>query len=197
MDTNDSKTFWQYDIEYWYKKTESTETGLTEAKVKRLSLSQGKGKKVKSPFYNDISLYVGQFLNPLMLLLIGATILSAFFGDIADVFIILFIVLTAGTLGFFQERNAGRVVEKLQSLLSLKCTVLRDGKYTEIKSKSILPGDIIVFNAGDIVPADCILISSNELHINEASLTGESFPVRKNEGKIPGETILSKRTNCL
>lgn len=197
MDTNDSKTFWQYDIGYWYNKTESTETGLTEAKAKRLSLIHGKGKKVKSPFYSDMSLFVGQFLNPLMLLLIGATVLSAFFGDIADVFIILFIVLTAGTLGFFQERNAGRVVEKLQSLLSLKCTVLRDGRYTEIKSKSILRGDILVFNAGDIVPADCILISSNELHINEASLTGESFPVRKNEGKIPADTILSKRTNCL
>ena len=125
----------------------------------------------KSRFVKDLLLLIGQFKSPLMLLLIGAVILSAFLGDTSDVFIILFIVLSTGLLSFFQERNAGRVVEKLQSMIALKSDVLRDGKSQEIVSSQIVSGDILIFNAGDMIPADCLLIEANELHVNEASFT--------------------------
>ncbi|HJW29270.1 MAG TPA: HAD-IC family P-type ATPase, partial [Saprospiraceae bacterium] len=133
----------------------------------------------------------------LMLLLIGAVILSAFLGDTSDVLIILGIVLSTSLLSFFQERNAGRVVEQLQSLVALKSTVLRDQKEAEILSEQIVPGDVLVLNAGDRIPADCLLIESNEIHANEASLTGESFPVRKQPGVLDATTELADRTNCL
>lgn len=132
-----------------------------------------------------------------MLLLIGAVILSGFLGDTSDVFIILFIVLSTGLLSFIQERNAGKVVEKLQSLISIKATVLRDGKAKEVKSDHVVKGDVIVLKAGDMLPADCLIIESNELHANESSLTGESYPTKKAAGIIDENTDLSKRTNCL
>jgi Mg2+-importing ATPase len=132
-----------------------------------------------------------------MLLLIGAVILSAFLGDTSDVFIILFIVISTGLLSFFQERNANRVVEKLQSMISLKSTVIRNNQQAEISSADIVTGDVLYFKAGDMIPADCLLIESNELHANEASLTGESYPVRKQAGIVDENTELSKRTNCI
>src|SRR5205814_5920471 len=95
----------------------------------------------KSAFRKDFLLLLSQFKSPLMLLLIGAVILSAFLGDTSDVFIILFIVLSTGLMSFLQERNAGRVVEKLQSMISLKSTVLRDEHPQEIVSTQIVAGD--------------------------------------------------------
>jgi len=190
-------TFWKYEKEYLFEKLSASENGLSTRQAQYINSDEKSDIKPTSGIVKDIQLFISQFTNPLMLLLIGAVILSAFFGDLSDVFIILFIVLTAGTLSFFQERNAGRVVQKLQSLLSLKSTVLRDGLFTEIESSQIVTGDIIIFNAGDIIPADCLLLQSNELHVNEASLTGETFPVRKVEGVLPSETELSKRYNCL
>ncbi|MBC7383615.1 MAG: magnesium-translocating P-type ATPase, partial [Bacteroidia bacterium] len=110
---------------------------------------------------------------------------------------ILFIVLSTGTLSFVQERNAGKVVEKLQSLIALKSTVIRDGKEIALASSEIVPGDILLLKAGNMVPADCLLIESNELNSNESSLTGESFPVRKEAGVLDANTELSKRSNTL
>ena len=82
-------------------------------------------------------------------------------------------------------------------MIALKSTVLRDGKPQEIISSHIVSGDVLLFKAGDMIPADCLLTESNELHVNEASLTGESFPVRKEIGIIDAQTELSKRNNCL
>lgn len=189
--------FWQFDSSYWFQKLASSENGLSQKDADIILHNSGNRKKSDSHFKKDIKLFIGQFKSPLMLLLIGAVILSAFLGDTSDVYIILFIVVSTGLLSFFQERNAGRVVEKLDSLISLKSTVLRDNKVAEINSSDIVAGDVLVFNAGDMIPADCLLIESNELHANEASLTGESYPVRKQVGKLDENTELSKRMNCL
>ena len=189
--------FWQFDINYWSQKLNSSANGLSQTEADKILLQDGLHQKPKSLFRKDITLFFGQFKSPLMLLLIGAVILSAFLGDTSDVFIILFIVLSAGLLGFIQERNAGRVVEKLQSMILLKSTVLRDGAPKEINSNEIVAGDVLVLNAGNIIPADCLLIEANELYANEATLTGESFPVRKEAGILDEHTELAKRTNCL
>jgi len=197
MQASDKISFWQFDSNYWFQKLNSSEKGLAQTNaLKRLAQSGGH-RKAKSGFKKDILLLLGQFKSPLMLLLIGAVILSAFIGDTSDVFIILFIVLSTGLMSFFQERNAGKVVEKLQSMISLKSTVVRDGKAQEIISSSIVTGDVLLFKAGDMIPADCLLIEANELHANESSLTGESYPVKKSVGILDEHTELSKRDNCL
>ena len=189
--------FWQHRPEQLFSKLESTAAGLSQKHAMQKLATDYSGRKAQSTLYRDLKLFISQFKSPMMLLLIGAVVISAFLGDLSDVFIILFIVLSSGTLSFFQERNAGRVVEKLQSLIALKSTVLREGKATEIDSALVVPGDIVLFSAGDMIPADCILLESNELHANESSLTGESFPVRKEPGVLPEDTELSGRRNCL
>ena len=171
--------FWSYTQEKILSDLKTGKAGISQNTAQqRLSENQPK-KKIKSPFLRDVILFFNQFKSPLVLLLVVAVILSAFLGETSDVFIILFILIATGLLSFWQERNAGRAVEKLQSLIQLTCTVIRDGATKEIPSHEVVYGDLLIFKSGDIVPADCYLIELNELNVNEASLTGESFPVRK------------------
>jgi Mg2+-importing ATPase len=175
----------------------SSPQGLSETIAQHRFVSKLSKKSRRSSFEKDIRLLVRQFQSPIVLLLVAAVILSAFIGEKSDVIIIVVILVLAGLMSFFQERNAGKVVEKLQSLMALKSNVLRKGESKEISNDKVVPGDILLFNAGDLVPADCLLLSSNELHLNEASMTGESFPVRKKEGVLPVDVPFGKRTNCL
>jgi len=197
MQTVTENKFWQFDNSYWFEQLNSSDHGLSQQTAAAKLLSSDHHKKNESHFIKDVKLFIGQFKSPLMLLLIGAVILSAFLGDTSDVFIILLIVVSTGLLSFFQERNAGKVVEKLQSLISLKSNVIRDNQTIEINSSKIVSGDVLFLKAGDMIPGDSLIIESNELHANEASLTGESYPVRKQAGKLDEQTELSKRTNCL
>jgi Mg2+-importing ATPase len=189
--------FWEFDTKYWFQKLNSSADGLSQKTADEIFLQSGDKRVTQSLFKKGVLLFLSQFKSPLMLLLIGAVILSGVLGDTADEFIILFIVSSTGLLSFLQERNASKIIEKLQSMISLKSTVLRDGKPQEIRSTQIIPGDILLFKAGDMVPADCLIIEDNELHANESSLTGESYPVRKFAGVIAENTVLAKRTNCL
>ena len=197
MQTSPTDNFWQFDTNYWFQKLNSSDKGLSDAEADTIRSQSGAIKKKTSVFRKDLVLFIGQYKSPLMLLLIGAVILSAFLGDTSDVVIILFIVLSTGLLSFFQERNAGRLVEKIQSLIALKSTALRNGLEQEIFSYNVVPGDVIILKAGDMLPADCLLIEANELHANEASLTGESYPTAKESGILAPDTALAKRTNSL
>jgi len=194
---NEASHFWDFDMQYWTSSLSSSIQGLTTAQVNRALLKHTNVKKTKTTFQKDLLLFIRQFKSPLMILLIGAVILSAFLGDNSDVYIILFIVLSTGLLSFFQERNASRVVEKLQSMIAIKCNVIRDGQSQEIDTKTIVPGDVLLFSAGDMVPADCLLMECKELHVNESSLTGESFPVRKEVIGLSDASELTNRTQCL
>ena len=197
MNSNNQSRFWEFDSAYWISTLSSSPNGLTSDQAKTILLRQGNIKKQRSLLHKDLVLFFGQFKSPLMILLIGAVILSAFLGDHSDVYIILTILLSTGFLSFFQERSASKVVQKLQSMIAIKCTVQRDGQFTDVEARLVAPGDIILLHAGDMIPADCMLIESNELHVNESSLTGESFPVRKSH-IIPIETKeLVHRTHCL
>lgn len=189
--------FWQFRPIDCYQKLGSSENGISQAYAEQILQQSVQFSRKRTIIEKDLLLFISQFKSPLMLLLIGAVVISSFLGDTSDVFIILFIVISTGLLSFIQERNAGRVVEKLQSLISLKSTILRDGKAQEIKNHDVVVGDVLTLKAGDMIPADCLLIEAEELNVNEASLTGESFPVRKEIGVLAEETELSKRSNCL
>lgn len=190
-------SFWCSEPNYWFQKLNSSENGLSQTVADKIFLQSADLRKSRPVFVKDLLIFCGQFKSPLMLLLIGAVLIAGLLGDTSDLVIILFIVLSTGLLSFIQERNAGRVVEKLQSMITLKSTVLREGKPQEIISKKIVVGDVLLFKAGDMIPADCLIIESDELHANESSLTGESYPVRKGAGIIAEHTELSERTNCL
>ncbi len=197
MADESNSSFWQFPAEMLMQSLKSSEKGLSEQEAATRLVNSSDAKKPRSWWWKDLVLFAGQFKSPLMLMLIGAVMLSAFLGDTSDVFIILFIVLSTGLLSFYQECNASRIVEKLQSMISLKTSVLRDGAVREIATTKLVSGDIIYLQAGAMIPADCLLLNSNELHANEASLTGESYPVRKEAGVLEAKTELSKRVNCL
>jgi len=180
-----------------YNRLQSSEKGLVAEVADKRVKEQLKFYKSESRFKKEMKLLIRQFANPLVLLLVIAVILSALLGQSSDSIIILFIVLTTGFLGFWQESNAGRAMEKLRSLIEMKHTVLRGGLPAQLPTHEIVPGDIILLNAGDIIPADCRIVESNELHVNESSLTGESFPVEKSEGETDDKWPIAKKFNCL
>jgi len=193
----ESIKFWHLPIDYCLKELNSSETGLTEfqalGKLEKRRLTVG--KQVKVP--RDIRLFFSQFKNPFFVLLILASLISGALGQYSDLWIILGILFLSVILGFFQERKANRVLQKLKGLISLKSLVVRDDVPKEISSEDIVEGDIIILNAGDLIPADGLILESNELHLNESILTGESLPVRKREGVVDENTILSKRFNAV
>ena len=107
------------------------------------------------------------------------------------------IVVASGLLGFWQERGSTQAVQKLMSIIQLKVAVLRGGKSVDIPAEEIVPGDIILLTAGGVVPADCLILESKDLFVDEATLTGETYPAEKLVGVLPGETPISHRTNSL
>lgn len=150
------------------------------------------GKKV-----TNLALLLSQFKSPIILILMFAAVLSAFLRDPADAAIILAIVFASGLLGFWQERGAANAVNALLSMVRVTAAVLRDGTESEIPVEDIVPGDVIILNAGDMIPGDSRILESKDLFVDEAALTGETYPVEKMKGELPVEAALASRTNSL
>ena len=176
---------------------QTTAQGLTtdeaRARLTRYGANLLKPKKKSDAF----TLLVSQFKSPIILILFIATGLSFFLGDPVDAFIILTIILVSGLLGYWQEHSAANAVEKLLAIVQIKASVLRDGSPKEIPVEAIVPGDIVILNAGDVVPGDGLVDESKDLFIDEATLTGETYPVEKSVGVLAAETPLGQRTNAL
>lgn len=150
------------------------------------------GKKV-----TPLGLFLNQFKSPIVLILLAATVISAFLQDWTDAIIILVIVMGSALLSFFQEFNADTASEKLKEQLSFKTNALRDGKVVSIPTESVVPGDVILLSAGSLVPADGIVMEANDFFVNQAVLTGETFPVEKTPGVVPENAGLAERTNTV
>src|SRR5512143_3308556 len=143
------------------------------------------------------ALLLSQFKSPLVLILIFASIVSAFVGEWTDAIIILAVVLGSTMLGFVQEYRASNAVEKLRSQVTIKSSVLRDGKPQMIPSEQVVPGDVVLLSAGSLIPADGIALETNDFFVNQAVLTGETFPVEKTPGVVSATASLAERTNCV
>jgi len=197
MNQSVPETFWANTADDLLKQLASQPSGLSEEEAAKRLAAIDAGPKQRSPLIKDVSLFFSQFKSPFVLLLVAAVILSAFLGEKTDVIIILAILLFTGTLGFWQERNAGKAVEKLRAIITVKARVLRNDTDKEVHTSEVVPGDIVLFSAGDIIPADCLLLESKDLHTNEASLTGETYPALKEVGPVVADAVMSKRKNVL
>jgi Mg2+-importing ATPase len=179
------------------KPQEYQETGLTSTEA-NLRLSNYGKNLVKPKKKTDLlSLLISQFKSPIIVIFIFTSILSFFLGQTEDALIIISIVIVSGLLGFWQEKGATDAITKLLAIVQLKTTVLRDKRLQEITFEDVVPGDIVILKSGDSIPADCILIKSKDLFVNEATLTGESYPVEKSASILPEETPLRDRTNSI
>ena len=141
--------------------------------------------------------FLGQLKSPIILLLSGAAILSFALGDAVNAAIILTIILASAGLSFAQEYSANKAVAKLLDLVQVKVSVLRDGKPTDILSAEVVPGDVIELSAGSIIPADGLILEGNNLFVEQAALTGESFPSEKQPGTVAEDSEASTRTNTV
>ena len=134
---------------------------------------------------------------PVILVLIAASILSLLIRDYIEGVAILGVVLINTAVGLWQDSKAENAVEALQKMLAPQAKVLREGKLEIISAKYLTPGDVLAFEAGDIIPADCRLINGQDILLDEAQLTGESKPVRKKTGELSGEKKLFEMNNIL
>ncbi|HET7831957.1 MAG TPA: magnesium-translocating P-type ATPase [Gallionella sp.] len=142
--------------------------------------------------------YLSHFKNPLVMVLLAASAVSALTGEIIGSAIIWIIVLMSVTLDFIQEYRAGRAAEKLKQSVALRATVLRDGQPREIPVAALVPGDVVHLSAGDLIPADCRLLEAKDFFVNQALLTGESYPIEKHARDLAAPVAdLNQAENCV
>lgn len=154
-------------------------TGLTQSQAKQLLGQFGLNQLPKKGGVSFLTVLLRQIQNPLSYLLLGAIVLSYFIGDIVDALLILGIWVLNVSLGFWQEYKASKELESLQKYEVITSRVIRDGKEAEISSLEIVPGDLVILEPGDKIPADGKILESFSMQINESILTGESLSVMK------------------
>jgi Mg2+-importing ATPase len=189
--------FWNIPQADLLSQLETRQEGLSSEEARQRLIRYGANLLTPQKRSDTFALLLAQFKNPITLMLIFAAGLSFFLQDHVDAAIILIIILVSGLLGFWQERGAADAVEKLLAIVRIKTTVLRDRSQKDIALENIVPGDIVVLNAGDAIPADSLILEAKDLFVDEATLTGETYPVEKEAGLLPAEAPLSSRTNCL
>jgi P-type Ca2+ transporter type 2C len=171
--------------------------GLSSAEAARRLGQYGPNELRKEEGVSPLALFLGQFRNMLIIILLIAIALSALVGEVMDAAIIAVIVLFVAILGFLQEYRAERAIEALRKMLSPTITVLRGGREEEVPSKDLVPGDIMVLEAGDKIPADGRVVEGHSLRCDEAPLTGESMPVGKHKDAVPEATLVNDRRNMV
>ncbi len=177
------------------KALNTSETGLSSGEAENRLEKYGKNELKEEEKTSVVKLFLAQFKSFLILILMAAALVSAFLGELIDASVILFTVFLAGVLGFVQEYRAEESIKLLKSLTSPEALVLRNGKEVKVPSSVLVPGDILILQAGDRIPADARLLEALSLKIDEASLTGESVPVQKSTNAFPPETPQPDRKN--
>ena len=185
-------------IEDVLKKLNTTEEGLSdeeaEKRIKEYGYNELRNKKRKSTF----ELVWKEITDPMILILIGASLLSFILKEWVEGFVILFIVFVNTIISVVQERKAEASIEALKSMSTPSARVFREGEESLVSSKEIVVGDVVILEAGGMVPADIRLIESANLKVQEASLTGESVPIEKDAEDMPNENSpLGDRTNMV
>jgi Mg2+-importing ATPase len=175
----------------------STTEGLTSAGAERRLQESGANVLELKDSTTAWRLLLNQFKSPIILILLTATGVSAVLRDWVDALIILVIVLGSALLSFVQEYSANNAAEKLREQVTIKATVLRDSQPQSISAEEVVPGDVVLLSAGSLVPADGVVLEATDFFVNQAVLTGETFPVEKKSGSVEPGAGLAERTNCV
>lgn len=189
--------YWCLPLGELFTALKSGPEGLSGPGASRRLAEHGSNSLTGRANHHWFGLLLSQLRSPLVLILVFAAAVSVLVGDYSDGVIIGVIVLGSALLSFYQEYRATAAVEALRSRVSQQAIVIRDGKPCPIPASEIVPGDVFELNAGDLVPADSVLIEARELHVVQSALTGESFPVQKTTETSAKEAILAARLNVL
>ena len=191
------ESFWSKSAGEIFQELKTGPEGLSSEEAERRLLQYGMNSIKAKKETSSLTLLLSQFNDPIILILLFATALSVYLKEVTDALIIFAIVIVSGLLSFWQERGANNAVKKLLELVQIKAAVLRDREEIEIGIRDVVPGDIVILNAGDAVPGDCLIIESVSLFADESALTGETYPVEKQAGMSAPDAELASIKNCL
>jgi Mg2+-importing ATPase len=166
-------------VEVVFEKLNTSTKGLSEAEAEKRLEEYGYNEPARKKKRTILFQILSKFVNPLVIVLLIIAGFSLFFGEKISALLVILMAIMSVFLSFFQEYRAGKEAEKLSEMVRATATVCRNGKTKEVKIREIVPGDIVDLFAGDMIPADLRIISCKDLFINQASLTGESFPTEK------------------
>lgn len=171
--------------------------GLSGAEVTRRQEEFGPNRVSAKGGVAPWKRFLLQFNQPLVYILIAAAIITAFLREWVDSSVIFGVVIVNAIIGFFQESKAEKAIEALSKMVMTAATVRRDGRKQRVPSSELVPGDVVLLQSGDLVPADLRLVEVNSLQVNESALTGESVPVPKESVTLKEDTDLADRRNLV
>jgi Ca2+-transporting ATPase len=178
------KSFYRQTAEETIGELNSNREGLTVNEVTRRLGQYGPNKLVEKAKKGPVSMFFEQFKDFMILILLAAALIAGIIGELTDTLVIIAIVIANAVIGFIQEYRAGKAMDALKAMAAPQTVVIRENAVSKVPSSEIVPGDIVVLEAGAVVPADLRLIEVALLRIDEAALTGESVPVEKHAGAI-------------
>lgn len=191
------KEDWNYSTQELLQKFDVTEQGLNNARVEETRRQTGENILQEGKKKSTLEVFLGQFCDLLVVILIIAAIISMFSGNAESTIVILLVLIMNAVLGTVQHIKAQRSLESLKQLSAPNAKVIRNGVKQEIPSKEIVPGDIVMLEAGDMIVADGRILHNYSLQVNESSLTGESTNVEKTDMVIEGKVALADRVNMV
>jgi Mg2+-importing ATPase len=197
------KEYAQIPPEKLFKLFRTEKHGLTDGEAMKRSKIYGLNEVAKRKKINPILKFLSYFKDPLIIILLVAASISALTSQFRNSIIIILMIFVSTVLNFYQEHRSSKAAEKIAKKLMVRATALRNGKKKEMLTRYLVPGDIVLLAAGDIVPADGRLIESDDFFINEAVLTGESFPIEKSVADknhdiiYSGTNVVSGYARCL
>ncbi|MEF8882809.1 MAG: cation-translocating P-type ATPase [Halapricum sp.] len=180
-----------------YDELDTTLAGLSATVAEDRLTEVGPNEIVSDRSYGPLRILLAQFASALVWVLLVAAALSFVIGHIVDAVLIAIILFLNGVFGFVQEYRAERSLEALREMAIPEVTVRRDGTERAVESTGLVPGDVVLLEQGDIVPADARLVEAHNLEVDEATLTGESVPVRKSTAQVDADTPLAERENMV
>ncbi len=193
----DNKYFYNENIDKVFERLKSKEDGLSNSQIEKRLKKSGFNELPEDKKLSWILVFWKQFTNPLVFVVLIAGILSFFIKHYSDAFLILIVIIVNAILGFLQEYKAQNALASLKKTIKFYTTVIRNDKKRLIESKYIVPGDVVVLNAGDSIPADGRLFEIDEFFVNESVITGESEEIKKNINKYEQKTNLGDRKNMV
>ena len=192
----DKKAYFTQPIDEIYQEFHTSEDGLSNKQVEENLEKYGPNKLAEGKKKSLFAKFIDQFKDLMIIVLLVASVISAFSGEVTDCIIILAVVILNAIFGVFQESKAEEAIEALKEMSSPSAHVRRNGQVITVKSDELVPGDIVLLEAGDVVPADVRFIETASLKIEESALTGESVPVEKEVTTLTDpETSLGDRVN--
>lgn len=184
MSATKETSYWKLQKEVLLSQFRTSENGLEDDEAARRLVQYGLNEIPSAGRRTSLSILLAQFKSPLVYVLIFASVLAGFLGEITEAIIIVTIMLVNSLLGFAQEHKSERAVDELRKYLSYNATVVRNGKKIAIDTNKLVPGDLVYLAIGDVVPADIRLLDADDFQTNESVLTGESIPIDKNTSPV-------------